>query len=408
MTTTDPRGAPVLTHEALPLTPREREIVSRAERLSAERFWPRADAVDRENRFPSQDFADLYEAGLLGLLIPEAYGGLGVSDTAYAAVVLEIAKGSGATALCFTMHCTAMSYLRYLGSEDQRRRVYRRVLEEGALVSALGSEPRANIFSAELPSTRLERMAGGYRLTGRKIWCSLGPHARIAFVNAQLDGRIVGVLVDLDTRGVTQGTSWDSLAMRGTQSVDTSFDDVLVSEADVVPQPLNLLLELEFGIGLASAYLGVAESAYRVAREAARRRVARLLESPSGHGHPDTGRLFTAVGEMRISLVPAWLMVLRAAGIPAVGTLERTWAMAEAKQVVAETASRIAQDGLRVVGAQALMCRHSPFERLFRDIQAGLVMAIKPDNATYLAGRFELGVLPDGMADLVPLSGEPS
>ncbi|MEQ1503482.1 MAG: acyl-CoA dehydrogenase family protein [Myxococcota bacterium] len=405
MTSLDPRGPPVLTHETLPLTPREREIVARAAQLSAERFWPRAAAVDRENRFPTEDFGDLFEAGLLGLTIPEAYGGLGVSDLAYAAVLLEIAKGSGATALCFTMHCTAMSYLRYLGSDDQRRRFYRRVLEDGALVSALGSEPRANIFSAELPSTRLERVPGGYLLQGRKIWCSLGPHAQVAFVNGQLDGRIVGALVDLDADGVTKGTLWDSLSMRGTQSVDIAFDRVFVPEADVVPEPLNLLLELEFGIGLASAYLGVAESAYRVARQAARGRIARLLESSIGHGHPDVGRLFTAVGDLRISLVPAWLMVQRAASIPHVGTLERTWALAEAKQVVAETAARVAQDGLRVVGAQALM--RGPFERLFRDIQAGLVMAIKPDNATYLAGRFELGVLPDGMADLVPAGGAP-
>ncbi|MEZ4236685.1 MAG: acyl-CoA dehydrogenase family protein [Myxococcota bacterium] len=138
-----------------------------------------------------------------------------------------------------------------------------------------------------------------------------------------------------------------------------------------------------------------------MARQAAAGRVQRLLEHPIGHGHPDVGRLFTAVGEMRIGLVPAWLMVQRAASIPEVGTLPRTWALAEAKQVVAETGARIAQDALRVVGATALQARLSPFERLFRDLHAGLVMAIKPDNAAYLAGRFELGVLPDGLAELV-------
>lgn len=397
MSAVDLRGEPVLTHRDLPVSPREHEIVERVARLSAERFWPRAEGVDERNEFPEQDFRDLREEGLLGLLVPQAYGGLGVSDTTYAAVVLEIAKGNAATALCFTMHCTAMSYLQHLGSEDQRTRFYERVVNDGIRLSALGSEPRANIFSATLPSTRLRPVPGGYLLSGHKVWCSLGPHADVAFVNAVRDERVVGALVDLRADGVEIGTTWDTMAMRGTQSVDISFRDVFVAEADVVPRPLNLLLELEFGIGLAAAYLGLAESAYRLSREAARSRIHRIVSSAVGHGHPDAGRLFSSVGQMRIALVPAWLMVLRAAGHTEVGSLARTWALAEAKAVVGETAAAIVSSAMRVAGATALARRSGGLERLFRDAQAGLLMAIKPENAAYLAGRFELGVLPDGL-----------
>jgi alkylation response protein AidB-like acyl-CoA dehydrogenase len=97
-------------------------------------------------------------------------------------------------------------------------------------------------------------------------------------------------------------------------------------------------------------------------------------------------------------------MVKRAATAGPVGTFQRSWAVAEAKQVVGELAAKLTAQTLRVVGARSLS-KELPVERLFRDAQAGLVMAIKPDHAAYLAGRFELGVLPSGMSVDVNPSG---
>jgi alkylation response protein AidB-like acyl-CoA dehydrogenase len=389
-------GPEVFDHGRLAITPEERELVVTARGLADERFAPRAAAYDRDNRFPAENFDDLRRSGLMALRVPRAYGGHGASELAYAAVVLEIAKGDPATALCFTMHCTAMGFLEDLGDEGQRARLYGPVVRDGAKFSALGSEPRANIFAGKLPSTVLAPAEGGYLLRGTKAWCSLGGNADYMYVNATLDGAVRGAVVPRGARGVVVRDDWDTMAMRGTQSASVAFEDVFVPAGDVVARPMTLLHEFEFMVGLCASYLGVAEAAFRHSREMAREAIARVVSSEVGHGHPDAGRLFTAVGEMKMALEPAWLMVQRAAQTGPVGTFERASALAAAKYVVGETAARVCAQALRTAGARALE-RSCPVQRLFRDAQAGLVMAIKPDNAAYLAGRFELGVLPDGL-----------
>ncbi|QRO01009.1 acyl-CoA/acyl-ACP dehydrogenase [Archangium violaceum] len=390
------RGPEVFDHSHLEVSPGEKELITVARRLAYENFGPRAERYDAENRFPTENFEDLQRHGLMALRVPKQYGGQGASSLTQAAVTLEVAKGDPATALCFTMHNTAMTFIDLLATPEQKERFFGRVVREGVKFSALGSEPQASIFSGNLPKTVLTRTQGGYLLRGRKAYCSFGPNADLAFVNAMLGEALVGVVVPLTAPSIRFHSDWNTLAMRGTQSVSIDFEDTFIPEQDVITTPLNLLLELEYGVGLCAAYLGVAESAYRYARELARETMKRTLEGEAGHGHPDAGRLFSTVGEMKISLEPAWLMLKRAALMEPVGSFERTWALAEAKYVVGEMAAKMAQQSIRVAGAKALS-RAFPIERLFRDAQAGLVMAIKPDHAAYLAGRFELGVLPSGM-----------
>jgi len=390
------RGPEVFDHSTLEVSAEEKELIAGARRLAYENFAPRAERYDAENIFPTENFEDLRKHGLLALKVPKEYGGKGASSLTLAAVTLEIAKGDPATALCFTMHSTAMTFISLLATPEQKERFFGRVVHEGAKFSALGSEPSASTFSGDLPKASLTKTAGGYLLRGKKVFCSWGPNADFAFVNAMLGDAVVGVVASLRAPNVRFHGDWNTLGMRGTQSVSIDFEDTFIPEQDVITTPLTLLLELEYGVGLCAAYLGLAESAYRYARELARDNMRRLLDTPTGHGHPDAGRLFSTVGEMKISLEPAWLMLKRAALTEPIGSFQRTWALAEAKYVIGEMAAKLTQQAIRVSGAKSLS-RAFPIERLFRDAQAGLLMAIKPDHAAYLAGRFELGVLPNGM-----------
>ncbi len=390
------RGPEVIDHSNLEVSPEEKELIAVARRLAYENFTPRAERYDSENKFPTENFEDLTRHGLMALRVPKKYGGKGASSLTLAAATLEIAKGDPATALCFTMHSTAMTFIELLATPEQKERFFGSVVRDGAKFSALGSEPLSSTFSGDLPKTVLTQTSGGYLLRGRKVFCSWGPNADFAFVNAMLGPAVVGVVVSLRSPNVRFHGEWNTLAMRGTQSVGIDFEDTFIPEQDVITTPLTLLLELEYCVGLCAAYLGVAESAYRFARELARENIQRLLATPTGHGHPDVGRIFSTVGEMKISLEPAWLMLKRAALTEPIGSFQRTWALAEAKYVIGEMAARLTQQAIRVSGAKS-MSRAFPIERLFRDAQAGLLMAIKPDHAAYLAGRFELGVLPSGM-----------
>src|SRR5438132_12980099 len=87
---------------------RQRELIALARRLAGERFALRADRHDRDASFPFDDYADLRTEGLLGLCVPERYGGLGADFETYCLVAEQLAQGNASTALTFNMHCLVM------------------------------------------------------------------------------------------------------------------------------------------------------------------------------------------------------------------------------------------------------------------------------------------------------------
>jgi alkylation response protein AidB-like acyl-CoA dehydrogenase len=87
---------------------RQRELIARARRLARERFAPRADRHDRDASFPFDDYADLRTEGLLGLCVPERYGGLGADYETYCLAAEQLAQGNASAALTFNMHCLTM------------------------------------------------------------------------------------------------------------------------------------------------------------------------------------------------------------------------------------------------------------------------------------------------------------
>src|SRR5262244_2008687 len=89
-------------------SPRQRELIALARRLARERFAPRAEGHDRAASFPFDDYADLRAERLLGLCVPERYGGLGADYETYCLVAEQLAQGNASTALTFNMHCLTM------------------------------------------------------------------------------------------------------------------------------------------------------------------------------------------------------------------------------------------------------------------------------------------------------------
>jgi alkylation response protein AidB-like acyl-CoA dehydrogenase len=390
------RGVEVLDFRTIEVTPEERGFMLLAQQLSYETFGPRAARYDGENAFPRENFEDLRQCGYLGLRVPKTFGGMGVSSLAFAATTVELAKGDPATALCFATHSTVMTLVEQLAAREQQEHYFGLAVAEGKKFGACVLEPDWNLFSGELPKTTLTPAPGGYLLRGRKAYCSFGEAADVLFVSALLGGDVLGLFVPPGAPNVRRRRDWDSLSMRGTQSDTVEFEDVFVPEASVIKLPLNLLFELEYELGLCACYVGVAEAAYRYARELAKPAIARIVESAVGHGHPDAGRLFSAVGDMRLALEPAWLCVMRAAQAGPVGSFPRGLALAQAKHVVGETAVRVTAQAMRVAGPRGLSAEY-PVQRLFRDAQAAVLLGITPSDAGYLAGRFELGIAPPGI-----------
>src|SRR5258708_32354763 len=113
-----------------------RGLVDRVAELARTRFAPRAAQTDIDAAFPIENYRDLHAAGLLGLSVPHAFGGLGADPLTYALCLVELAKGCSATALTFNMHGAGMSIVDPIPSHEQERRVCAEVAQGGEVWGA--------------------------------------------------------------------------------------------------------------------------------------------------------------------------------------------------------------------------------------------------------------------------------
>ena len=375
----------------------EQSMVSLVAQLAHERFAPRAALYDAENRFATENYADLREHQLFGLTIPKEYGGKGLSSLAYSLAMREMAKGDASTALSFNMHATIMTILSLFATEEQKQQYFGDVLSHGALFASLGSEPAGSPNSPWFyVETSLRKTADGYRLNGEKHFCSIGTAAAYYFAFAMIDGTagpregLVSVVVPKGTPGVTLSETWNSMSMRATASHSISFRDCLVSDEHIIGAPGAVFVSgvgSEYVLGYAAIYLGIAEAAYEFAREYARTRIVKPDTRPIGHS-PLMQRY---IGEMSVSLEAARLLSLQAATNAQPGVPERIFALQQAKYFSVETAMKVTDIALRVCGGRGLL-KDFPLERYYRDVRAGVVMFPSTDFLLLQIGRSELGL----------------
>jgi isovaleryl-CoA dehydrogenase len=209
------------------------EVRSQVRRFASEQIAPRAAEIDRSNEFPRDLWPALGAQGLLGITVPERYGGAGLGYLAHVLVMEEISRASGAVGLSYGAHSNlCLNQLRLNGSEVQCAR-YLPKLVSGEHVGALAmSEPGAgsDVVSMQL---RAEKRAGDYVLNGRKMWITNGPDADVFVVYAKTDPAagprgISAFIVERGTRGFGTAQKLDKLGMRGSGTCELLFDDCAV------------------------------------------------------------------------------------------------------------------------------------------------------------------------------------
>ena len=373
--------------------------VAQAAQLAPE-LARRAPEHDRDSTFPAEDYADLHRAGLLGLRIPQADGGAEVDDLTYVRVLEELATGSGATALTLNMHSSATALVARLGSEDQRRRWLRPVIERGDTFASLTSEPNVSLRHVRFGTTA-RRVPEGWCLDGRKYFASLAGFARSYLVFAAAQGeqdrsarRAFALLVRADNPGARVEPSWDAVGMRATSSHAVVFQDCLVPREDAV----EIDLEREgnatdlYLIGYGGIFLGLAEAGYRLAVDYARTKRFGPDEHTIAH-YPNIQR---HVAEMTLQLDAMRLLVHRAAEhAGSAPSAERARLLLEAKWAGAIAARDVNDRALEVVGGAGI-ARRLPLERFIRDARAGVVMPPNLDACLDGIGRLTLGLDPPG------------
>jgi isovaleryl-CoA dehydrogenase len=209
------------------------QIRQQVRRFAAEQIAPRAAEIDRSNEFPRDLWPALGSQGLLGITVPERFGGAGLGYLAHVIVMEEISRASGSVGLSYGAHSNlCVNQLRLNANEAQCAR-YLPKLVSGEHVGALAmSEPGSgsDVVSMQL---RAVKRADGYLLNGRKMWITNGPDADVLVVYAKTDPAagprgISAFIVERGNPGFRTAQKLDKLGMRGSGTCELLFDDCLV------------------------------------------------------------------------------------------------------------------------------------------------------------------------------------
>ena len=369
------------------LAPERAELVERMAALGPQ-IAARAEVHDRDATFPTQNWADLREAGLLGLCIPTADGGLGGDFVAYALVAEELGRHCATTALTFNMH-TATTILVGQIADDldltpsersllakRRSELRRGIVEHGRIHSQPFSEGAAAGATAGY-STRavpVEGAGGGYRVTGRKIFASLSGAAHIHNVVCLVPGddRIRFMGVPADAPGATIEGEWDPLGMRGTDSRTLVLDDAVVPPGNewLPPGAFDQAATRwpYFYMTLSFAYLGLMRGILDA--------TGAYLRGDGGTGPARRDHPIKQQGWAQMNLTydraqSLTYRVLAECGIdPSAEQVRRAWS---AVVTVMEGAPAMASVALQVCGGRSML-RPSYLEQAYRDARCGAAM----------------------------------
>ena len=351
----------------------------------AAQFATRADEADRRGKLPAADVRALRESGYAALAIPREYGGADLDLRTCTEAQLELAQGSGSTALVAAMQLQVTGNARLNRPWDDAlyERLCRDIATTGALCNSIASEPEIGSPSrGQFFATTAESSDGGYRLNGRKTWSTGGRHLSYLLVGATLGGRPAGFLVETDRPGIEWVETWgDGLALRAADNHDVYFNDTqipadnLLDKRDSPYKPLQPWAPMMF----ASVYLGIGLAARDAVIHYALERVPKALGEPIAT-LPKIQRL---IGEIDMALMAARALLLEVAAEDGRGAFAR---IAAAKQYAVEVANEVTDQAIRIAGG-AGVTRALPLERHFRDVRAGHMQPPNGDAALEAVGQ---------------------
>ncbi|MFN8588391.1 MAG: acyl-CoA dehydrogenase family protein [Candidatus Eisenbacteria bacterium] len=353
----------------LDLTEEQAQIRDTVRELCQNEFAPHAEKWDREDDVPRWAVDKLAELGLLGLAVPEEYGGLGAGMATTVLVIEEIARVSAALAILFAVHNSVGAYPIYeFGTEEQRKRWLPRLTSTDMGAFSL-SEPGCGSDAAALTATAVKD-GDHYVLNGSKNWVTNGHHAWTFLVFARTGGPggkgISAFIVERDTPGLTVGKCEDKMGLRGSHTVTLSMDDMRVSEAcRLGPENDGLkiaLSALDKGrIGVAAQALGVMRAAFGEA--------AKYAQQRSAFGGPISKiqAVQFKLAEMERRVQGATLLIRRAAWLKDSGQ-PCTRAASAAKLYASEAATWVTHQAIQVHGGYGYV-KEYPVERYYRDVR---------------------------------------
>ncbi|HLH76354.1 MAG TPA: acyl-CoA dehydrogenase family protein [Candidatus Binataceae bacterium] len=338
-------------------------------RFAREQLAPQSARIDREHAFPAQIIAELAKLGLMGIFIPERYGGAGMDHISYALALEELAVACASTAVIVSAHSSLACWpILAAGTEAQQARFLPAMAAGQALGCFALTEPEAGSDAAAQRS-RARAEGEGYVIDGTKNFITNGPQAAVAIVFAVTDPGaghrgISAFIVPTDSAGFEVVRTEEKLGIHGAHSAQLRFTQMRIA-ADLrlgeVGSGFKLAMQTLDGgrIGIAAQAVGIGRAALERALLYAGQR--RAFGAPIGSFQAVQMKL----ADMAVELDAARLLTWQAAARKDAGAAHSKEA-AMAKLFASEAAMRAANEALQIHGGYGYT-REFPLERYYRD-----------------------------------------
>jgi butyryl-CoA dehydrogenase len=350
------------------LSPEQKEIQVLARDFVRAEVEPHAAEWDREHHFPRELFGELAHLGLMGVCVPEEYGGAGADFLSYVLVLEELSRGDAGVGVTVAVHTSAVTLpLLHFGTEEQRTRFVPPLARGEHLGAFALTEAEAGSDAGAL-RTRAEPDGDGWRITGAKQWITNGRDAGTFLLFARTDpdsttARGVSAFV-LDAEHVRVTRDEEKLGLNSSITNDIVVEGASVGRDRLLHEEGRgfrvAMQTLDGGrIGIAAQAVGIAQAAFEVAREYAKERYA------FGRRIGEFQAIQHKLANMSMEIDAARLLVHRAAWLK---QAERPHAEAgaKAKLFASEMARRQTAEAIQILGGYGYT-KEFPVERYYRD-----------------------------------------
>ncbi len=350
------------------LTQDQREIQALTRDFAGAEIDPHAAQWDRDHHFPRDLFSKLAELGLMGVCVPEEYGGAGADFLSYVLVLEELSRADAGVGVTLAVHTSATTLpILTFGTDEQKARFVPPLARGEHLGAFALTEAEAGSDAGAL-RTKAEPNGDGWSITGAKQWITNGRYAGTFLLFARTDADTAGArgvsAFVLDDEHVRVTRDEEKLGLNSSVTNDIVVEGARVGRDRLLHEENRgfrvAMVTLDGGrIGIAAQALGIAQAAYDVAREYATERRA------FGHRIADFQAIQHKLADMSMEIDAARLLVYRAAWLKQAGR-PHTEEGAKAKLFASEMARRQTAEAIQVLGGYGYT-KEFPVERYYRD-----------------------------------------